>query len=72
MNADRHRHARPTVPALVRFGRSGRLALVFLTFAGLAGPAWALRGHTDRVLGADRQVTTAAPDASPPRFASGQ
>jgi hypothetical protein len=70
--AGRHRHARPATPALVRFDRSGGLALAFLAFAGLAGPAWALRGHADSVVGAARPMTTAAPDASLPRSASGK
>ena len=56
MNATRHRHAKPAVPTLVRFDRSGRLALALLAFAGLAGPAWALRDHADRVVGAPRQA----------------
>lgn len=56
MNATRHRHTKPALPMVVRFDRSGRLALALLAFAGLAGPAWALRGHAERVVGPDRQA----------------
>ncbi|MGW2116329.1 hypothetical protein [Streptomyces zhihengii] len=70
MSKARHRFPRPT-PA-VRADRSGRIALTFLTFAGLVGPAWALRTHADQLLDAGHRVAVTAPDAVPPSFATGR
>lgn len=61
MSRARHRfpHARPRV----RADHSGRIALAFLAFAGLAGPAWTLRNHTGQLLDATvHRAAVAAPD----------
>ncbi|MEU9200849.1 hypothetical protein [Streptomyces sp. NPDC048332] len=47
----------------VRADRSGRIALTFLAFAGLAGPTWTLRTHAGQLLDATvHRATVAAPD----------
>ncbi|MFF1507205.1 hypothetical protein [Streptomyces sp. NPDC058326] len=61
MTRARHRFPRPT--PRVRADRSGRIALTFLAFAGLAGPAWTLRTHAGQLLdGTVHRATAAAPD----------
>ncbi len=61
MNRPRHRTPRP-LPR-VRADRSGRIALTFLVFAGLAGPAWSLRTHAGQLLGATvHRAAVAVPD----------
>ncbi|MEU1890816.1 hypothetical protein [Streptomyces pristinaespiralis] len=47
----------------MRADRSGRIALTFLTFAGLAGPTWTLRTHVGQLLDATvHRAAVAAPD----------
>ncbi|MFJ8298375.1 hypothetical protein ACIQ9R_21145 [Streptomyces sp. NPDC094447] len=71
MSEARHRFPRPT--PFVRADRSGRFALTFLTFAGLVGPAWALRTHADELLdAAGNRLVVTAPDAVPPSLAIGR
>ncbi len=60
---NRARHRVPHAPRRVRADRSGRIALTFLAFAGLAGPAWTLHSHTGQLLNATvQQAAVAAPD----------
>lgn len=53
--------------------RSGRTALTFLAFVGLAGPSWALRTQAVQLLDAtgDR-VAMAVPDVVPPSLVTGR
>ncbi|WP_158708633.1 hypothetical protein [Streptomyces bikiniensis] len=47
----------------MRADRSGRIALTFLAFAGMAGPTWTLRTHADQLLDATvHRAAVAAPD----------
>ncbi|MEW1696451.1 hypothetical protein [Streptomyces sp. NPDC091278] len=70
MSKARHRFPYPT--PFVRADRSGRIALTFLTFAGLVGPAWVLRTHADQLLDtAGHRLVVTAPDAVPPSLATG-
>ncbi|WP_024755965.1 hypothetical protein [Streptomyces exfoliatus] len=67
----RARHRQPIPPALIRADRSSRFALTFLAFAGLIGPAWALRTHADQLLDAtDHRAAVAAPDVVQPSLAA--
>ncbi|WP_406082415.1 hypothetical protein OG468_35335 [Streptomyces zaomyceticus] len=53
--------------------RSGRIALAFLAFAGLAGPAWSLRGQVGQLLTAGHRAAVTAPDdIVPPSLATGR
>ncbi|MFF9503472.1 hypothetical protein [Streptomyces sp. NPDC014656] len=61
-----HRRFHRPAP-FVRADRSGRIALTFLAFAGLVGPAWALRTHAGQLLDTgDNRVAVTAPDAVAP------
>ncbi|MEU1861830.1 hypothetical protein [Streptomyces gardneri] len=67
----RVRHRQPVAPAHIRADRSSRLALTFLAFAGLVGPAWALRTHADQLLNVpDHRAAVAAPDVVLPSLAT--
>ncbi|CUM36828.1 hypothetical protein BN2537_2621 [Streptomyces venezuelae] len=71
MSRARHRGRRPAP----RMGpdRSGRIALAFLAVAGLAGPAWSLRGQVGQLLTAGHRVAVTAPDdIVPPSLATGR
>ncbi|MFJ3904491.1 hypothetical protein [Streptomyces sp. NPDC090025] len=51
--------------------RSGRIALTFLAFAGLAGPTWT-HPHTAQLLDATvHRATAAAPDIVSPHLSTG-
>ncbi|MET9917317.1 hypothetical protein ACIQJ4_04315 [Streptomyces filamentosus] len=56
----------------MRADRSGRIALTFLAFAGLAGPTWTLRSHAAQLLDATvHRATAAAPDIVSPHLSTG-
>ncbi len=60
---NRARHRVPCTTPRVRADRSGRIALTFLAFAGMAGPTWTLRTHADQLLDATvHRAAVAAPD----------
>ncbi|NML54721.1 hypothetical protein HHL19_19055 [Streptomyces sp. R302] len=59
----RARHRTPRSTPFVRADRSGRIALTFLAFAGLAGPTWSLRSQAGQLLDATvHRLVVAAPD----------
>ncbi|MFG2836933.1 hypothetical protein ACGFZH_20415 [Streptomyces zaomyceticus] len=65
MNGARHRAPRPEPH--MRTDRSSRIALAFLAFVGLAGPAWTLRTQAGQLLDStDHRVDVAVPDVTPP------
>ncbi|QGV79447.1 hypothetical protein [Streptomyces ficellus] len=71
MSGARHRRPYNAGPGRGRSDRSSRLALTFLAFAGLVGPAWSLRVHVDPSLGpTGHPAVMATPDSSPQLLAA--
>ncbi|WP_406286263.1 hypothetical protein [Streptomyces sp. NBC_00209] len=66
MTGARHRRARSAASIVPQPDGGDRLALVFLTVVGLAGPTWALHEQATPLLdGADHRPSAIAADASP-------